>query len=94
MQSLCLRCSRGRGHVAVVVVVGSHFREQVAAVFIVSVGGKMGVLSGDDVGEAVVAEFAFLIVQVEASVFARIYSSSGTYDSVFRKVVADISSLL
>jgi hypothetical protein len=55
MQSSCLRCSRGRGHVAVVVVGGSRCREQVAAVFIVSVGGSAGVFSGDDVGEAVVA---------------------------------------
>ena len=77
MQSSCLRCSRGRGLVAVVVVGGSRCREQVAAVFIVSVGGKVGVLSGDDVGEAVVAEFAFLIVQVEASVFTCIHSASG-----------------
>jgi len=88
MQSSCLRCNRGRGHVAVVVVVGSHFREQVAAVFIVSVGGKMGVLSGDDVGEAVVAEFAFLIVQVEASVFAYIHLASGASCDVDAEAVS------
>ena len=62
---------------AVVVVGGSRCREQVAAVFIVSVGSNAGVLSGDDVGEAVVAELAFLIVQVGASVFACIHSASG-----------------
>jgi len=77
MQSSCLRCSRGRGLVAVVVVGGSRCREQVAAVFIVSVGGSAGVFSGDDVGEAVVAELAFLIVQVGASVFAYIQLASG-----------------
>jgi len=88
MQSSCLRCSRGRGHVAVVVVGGSRCREQVAAVFIVSVGGSAGVFSGDDVGEAVVAELAFLVVQVEASVFAYIHLANGASCYVFAEAVS------
>ena len=45
-----------------VVVIGSGRRRgEVAAEFVVGVGA--GVSCGDDVGEAVVAEFAFLIVQ-------------------------------
>ena len=51
-------------------------------------GGSAGVFSGDDVGEAVVAELAFLIVQVEASVFTYIHLASGASCDVDAEAVS------